>query len=711
MYSFYYPYIKHIVDTSVNTINNTSNANSIEHFVTLVPKVNTTTSKPTTKPIAKLTTTAKPTTTSKPTYKPTAKPIAKPTTTAKLTPTAKLTTTAKPTKMAPTTLVPTKMAPTTLVPTKMAPTTMIPTTMAPTTMIPTKMAPTTMIPTIATMEPTIMIPTTMAPTTMIPTTMEPTTMEQTTMIPTTMEQTTMIPTIMEQTTMAPTTIVVGTMEQPIMEAPIMQNINIKPEFNVISNDAIPDNMKQYINANIIPTNIVQNIPLLTTPSPTTSLPNILNSYINKQICGKNHNMILMKDGTLYAMGNNTYFQLGSNDTNITFNTINNYKWIDVATIYNTTFAINNIGNIYYWGNTFYNLPQVSIPTKIFFSNILQAKKIACGLNHLLVLDTSNKLYGYGNNSNFQISGDTNIAILNSTFFQISAYNYDNIYCGYNYSVITRNTGTSYITGVIGNKSISGIFKTLTDGIAVKINSISCSPNHYIYTTFTINNGNKIINNNLILYGSNEFGKIGNNINNLENGSNTISLYTPLYIYAGINNTFVVDSNKKLYVCGTYNNTNYLTFTEIANVTNDINIVSNTYYTIISYNQNIIINTTSDIVSVLQSGFNKVNNNISNIPLLNITPPILTTTGIIPPTISSLMSPLMSPLIYSMQTTSISGYESSSIAQIYTPTTSASNYLYMNESNMNTLPNMNELPNMNTMPNMNALPIISDKLFN
>ena len=374
---------------------------------------------------------------------------------------------------------------------------------------------------------------------------------------------------------------------------------------------------------IAPTTIAPTTIAPTTIAPTTiALPNILNSYINKQVCGENHNIVLMKNGTLYAMGDNTNFQLGSNDITIKFNTINkinNSNWIDVATISNTTFGINDIGEIYYWGNLFHTLPKVAIPTKIFFSNTLKAKKIACGLNHLLVLDTFNNLYGYGNNTKFQIQGDANInsptPIPDSNFYLVSATKnrYDNIYCNSNYSVIARNNGSSYITGSFANDiSIKKQFGNIFIDSKNNLYSISCGPNHYIYTTFTIDsNNNKMVDNKIVVIGSNEFGQIGNNINNLN----------PKYIYAGNKNTFFVDNNNILYVCGTYNNTNNLTFTEIAkNVTNDINIVSNNNYTIISYNQNIIINTTFNIVSVLQSGFNTINNTINNLPTLSIVVP-------------------------------------------------------------------------------------------
>ena len=344
----------------------------------------------------------------------------------------------------------------------------------------------------------------------------------------------------------------------------------------------------------------------------------INQYIKKNICGTSHNMILMKNGSLYAIGDNTQNQLGSIDTGVTFNTINkieNSNWIDVATNYNTTFAINELGNIYYWGAAFNNniLPAVTTPNKIFFSYTLKAKKIACGLNHLLVLDTDNNLYGYGDNSKDQISGDINVSILNSNFKKISLFPYNNIYCNSNYSVISRDSGISYITGrFINEAQIKSEFYELTDGITTKLNSISCGPNHFIYTTFTTINNTKIINNNIITIGSNKFGKLGNNIDDnettLSNVSNSIS-DTPIYIYAGIIDTYVVDNTFNLYVCGKYNNNINTRFTKIenlTNITNDINIVSNTIYTIISYDKFInIITLQPEFFDLFKVGFNNI----------------------------------------------------------------------------------------------------------
>ena len=226
---------------------------------------------------------------------------------------------------------------------------------------------------------------------------------------------------------------------------------------------------------------------------TYNTVNTLNSYIKKHVCGTNHNVVLMNDGTLHAMGNNSFYQLGNITTGTLYNKVildydkgsDPKKWIDVATNYDTTFAITEDGLIYYWGKKFNNITNadVSSPTQLFFSSTLKATKIACGLKHLLVLDANRNVYGFGDNTLSQIKGGVNTKINepNSNFYLISAIQnkYDNIYCNSNYSVISNNNGLTYITGTFTSSNsinllINNGLKVLKeiDGSQTLLNSIS-----------------------------------------------------------------------------------------------------------------------------------------------------------------------------------------------------------------------------------------------
>jgi alpha-tubulin suppressor-like RCC1 family protein len=134
-------------------------------------------------------------------------------------------------------------------------------------------------------------------------------------------------------------------------------------------------------------------------------------------CGSLHTIVLMTDGTIYGTGDNSYGQLGINNT-----TNQPILTLMVNPIYDTRGT--------YYGKT--------------------PSSIACGYTHTIVLMTDGTIYGTGLNDIGQLG-------LNNTTSQVTLTKMVNpigktpsfIACGGEYTIVLMTDGTIYGTGING----------------------------------------------------------------------------------------------------------------------------------------------------------------------------------------------------------------------------------------------------------------------
>jgi hypothetical protein len=125
----------------------------------------------------------------------------------------------------------------------------------------------------------------------------------------------------------------------------------------------------------------------------------------KIVCGHNHVMVLLDDGTVDGWGDNSRNQIPHKNNPIFFNTHNHMKTrirvTDIACGENHTLVLLETGNVFGFGSPSHGQSQNYIPPS---QRVMQ---IACGGNHSLALLDNGTVIGWGDNSYGQL-GDINL---------------------------------------------------------------------------------------------------------------------------------------------------------------------------------------------------------------------------------------------------------------------------------------------------------------
>ncbi|MGN0242477.1 MAG: leucine-rich repeat domain-containing protein [Lachnospiraceae bacterium] len=135
----------------------------------------------------------------------------------------------------------------------------------------------------------------------------------------------------------------------------------------------------------------------------------------KQVsAGRNHCLVLKNDGTVWAMGRNTYGQLGTGDTTDrnTFTEVSNLTdVVQVTTGLNSSYALKSDGTVWAWGHNQYgqlgNGSNIDSGIPVQVSNLTGINQIDAGNNHAVAITSSSAAYTWGSNLYGQLGNGTN----------------------------------------------------------------------------------------------------------------------------------------------------------------------------------------------------------------------------------------------------------------------------------------------------------------
>ena len=212
--------------------------------------------------------------------------------------------------------------------------------------------------------------------------------------------------------------------------------------------------------------------------------------IKSVYCGWYHTIMLKNDGTLWGTGYNSDGQLGleGGGSRATFTqvitNVNNIK--SVYCTGGNTFILKNDGTLWGCGWNGYGSLGLGDTTKRgtftqITTNVDDIKEIYCGFYHTFILKNDGTLWGCGWNANGQLGlGD---GYNRTTFTQvtINADNIKQIYCGHGHTLILKNDGTLWGTG-LNNEGELGLgdtnSRTTFTQITTNADDIKSLPNQY-----------------------------------------------------------------------------------------------------------------------------------------------------------------------------------------------------------------------------------------
>lgn len=285
--------------------------------------------------------------------------------------------------------------------------------------------------------------------------------------------------------------------------------------------------------------------------------------------GENHELYINNEGKIYAVGDNTYGQLGTGD-NIKRDepTEINGPWgnariIKVETRNNTSFAITEDNVLYGWGQDdsrqLGNLEHANVNYPVQIAT--DVNDVRAGAEHTTILKTNGDVYVWGSNTYGQLGEEDYEDTPKKIYSGVKCI------CNGDYQTfLITDTNTLYATGKndtgqlgLGNTTNKNDFTLVRMGV----DSVSCGDSH---TVIRGTDGK------VYAFGNGADGQLGVVLENDETYSNIpvdIGIYAD-YVFAGGNSTAYIQSGK-VYQSGKMNLLSSNIFNPIGNTLDIISI--------------------------------------------------------------------------------------------------------------------------------------------
>ena len=199
--------------------------------------------------------------------------------------------------------------------------------------------------------------------------------------------------------------------------------------------------------------------------PVTLQNSILMFKNQLEIVGGTMHTIVVRNSKIYAWGNNENGKLGDGTLTesispklINTGAVLNLNMKYVSSNARHAMAIDAIGNLYAWGLNSSaqlgngNKNDSSIPLRINTGEIFNKtiSTVSCGHVYTMAIDSSGKLYGWGNNGNGQLGDGTGVeSLLPKRINQGAIANIPivSVACGYAHTIAIDNAGKVYVWGI------------------------------------------------------------------------------------------------------------------------------------------------------------------------------------------------------------------------------------------------------------------------
>lgn len=149
--------------------------------------------------------------------------------------------------------------------------------------------------------------------------------------------------------------------------------------------------------------------------------------------GNHHSLAINSNGELFGWGHNGSKQLAINTSQTTFpNPVkinSNYYWTKIYAGLNTSFAINQQGQLFSWGRNNYGVLGHSISTGIV-ATITQVglsdnwRSVSSSSVHTVAINNNNELYSWGSNNGSQLGNGSSSNTANITQYKVTSIDGD-----------------------------------------------------------------------------------------------------------------------------------------------------------------------------------------------------------------------------------------------------------------------------------------------
>jgi alpha-tubulin suppressor-like RCC1 family protein len=195
------------------------------------------------------------------------------------------------------------------------------------------------------------------------------------------------------------------------------------------------------------------------PSASSPLQVVASTYLTATKIASNYyaGYAIQSPGTLWAWGNNSIGQLGTNTTTrsnalgaVQVGAINYWTQISAGGLIGQAAGIQSPGTLWAWGLNISgqlglsNVTDRSSPTQV--GTLSLWTQVACGYNHTAAIQTPGTLWAWGTNSYGQLGNNSASLNVLSPIQIGTASNWSRVSCGYQFTIALQSNGTLWTWG-------------------------------------------------------------------------------------------------------------------------------------------------------------------------------------------------------------------------------------------------------------------------